>query len=135
MDRTMGRPALQAGLGVLRRGGAVGIFPEGTRGRGTAEQVRAGVAWLAVHGGAPVVPVAILGTRLTGESVRGLPPLRRDVHVEIGDPVDVAGEGLSRREAIDRAGRLVQAAMSELVVGAQRRTGVALPADDPRSTA
>lgn len=135
VDRAMGRPALQAGLGVLRRGGAVGIFPEGTRGRGTAEQVRAGAAWLAVHGGAPVVPVAILGTRLTGESVRGLPPLRRDVHVEIGDPVDVAGEGLSRREAIDRAGRLVQAAMSELVVAAQRRTGVALPADDPRSTA
>jgi 1-acyl-sn-glycerol-3-phosphate acyltransferase len=135
VDRTMGRPALQAGLGVLRRGGAVGIFPEGTRGRGTAEQLRAGVAWLAVHGEAPVVPVAILGTRLTGESARGLPPLRRDVHVEIGDPVDVAADGVSRREAIDRAGRLVQAAMSELVVAAQRRTGVALPADDPRSTA
>lgn len=135
VDRTMGRPALQAALGVLRRGDAVGIFPEGTRGRGTVEQVRAGAAWLAVHGGAPVVPVAILGTRRTGESVRGLPPLRRDLVVEFGEPVDVTGTGLSRREAIDRAGRLVQTAMSDLLVAAQHRSGVTLPADDPRSTA
>lgn len=134
VDRTMGRPALQSALGVLRRGDAVGIFPEGTRGRGTVEQVRAGAAWLAVHGGAPVVPVAILGTRRTGESHRGLPGLRRDLHVEFGDPVHVAGEGLSRREAIDRAAAAVRDALAALVVSAQERTGVSLPADDPRST-
>lgn len=134
VDRTMGRPALQSALGVLQRGGAVGIFPEGTRGRGTAEQVRAGAAWLAVHGRAPVVPVAILGTRRTGESPHGLPGLRRDLVVEFGDPIDVRGEGLSRREAIDRAATVIRDALADLVVSAQTRTGVQLPADDPRST-
>ncbi|MBO0920809.1 1-acyl-sn-glycerol-3-phosphate acyltransferase [Cellulomonas sp. zg-ZUI222] len=135
VDRANGRPALQSALGVLRRGGAVGIFPEGTRGRGTVEQVRAGAAWLAVNGGAPVVPVAILGTRRTGESAHGLPELRRDLVVEFGDPIDVGGDGLSRREAIDHAATSLRSALSELLVTAQARTGVELPADDPRSTA
>ncbi|MCC2333310.1 lysophospholipid acyltransferase family protein [Cellulomonas wangsupingiae] len=134
VDRTMARPALQAALGVLRRGGAVGIFPEGTRGRGTAEQVRAGAAWLAVNGGALVVPVAILGTRRTGESPHGLPGLRRRVVVEFGEPIDVACTGVSRREAIDRAAESIRAAMGDLVATAQERTGVRLPADDPRAT-
>lgn len=135
VDRTMGRPALQSALGVLRRGGAVGIFPEGSRGRGTAEQVRAGAAWLAVHGGAPVVPVAILGTRRTGESPHGLPELRRDLVVELGEPLDVSLAGASRREAIDHAATTIRDALASLVVAAQLRTGVELPADDPRSTA
>ncbi|ADG74820.1 phospholipid/glycerol acyltransferase [Cellulomonas flavigena DSM 20109] len=133
VDRTMGRPALQSALGVLRRGHAVGIFPEGTRGRGTAEQVRAGAAWLAVHGGARVVPVAILGTRRTGESPHGLPGPRRRLVVEFGEPLDVTVEGLSRREAIDRAAVAIRDAMAELVVAAQERTGISLPADDPRA--
>ena len=135
VDRHAGRPALQSALGVLRRGGAVGIFPEGTRGRGTVEQVRAGAAWLAVHGGAPVVPVAILGTRRTGESTHGLPGLRRDLVVEFGEPIDVGLAGVSRRVAIDHAAGAVRDAMSALLASAQERTGVELPADDPRSTA
>lgn len=134
VDRTMGRPALQSALGVLRRGDAVGIFPEGTRGRGTAEQVRAGAAWLAVHGAAPVVPVAILGTRRTGESLRGLPGARRDLVVEFGEPLDVTGAGLSRRAAIDAAAHAIRDAMADLLVAAQERTGLTLPSDDPRST-
>uniref|UniRef100_UPI002027CC96 lysophospholipid acyltransferase family protein n=1 Tax=Actinotalea sp. C106 TaxID=2908644 RepID=UPI002027CC96 len=43
VDRRNGRPALAAALAVLRRGGAVGIFPEGVRGRGDASSARAGV--------------------------------------------------------------------------------------------
>ena len=133
VDRTMGRPALQSALGVLKRGGVVGIFPEGTRGRGTAEEVRAGAAWLAVNGGALVVPVAILGTRRTGESPRGLPGLRRDLVVEFGEPIDVSTEGLPRRVALDRAATAIRDAMADLVVAAQERTGVLLPGDDPRA--
>src|SRR5690606_19743029 len=56
VDRSNGRPALAAALAVLRRGDVVGIFPEGMRGRGDASGSRAGVAWLAVNSGAPVVP-------------------------------------------------------------------------------
>ncbi len=133
VDRSMGRPALQSALGVLRRGGAVGIFPEGTRGRGTAEDLRAGVSWLAVHGQAPVVPVAILGTRRTGESLHGLPGVRRDLFVEFGEPLDLSGSGLPRREAIAQASRTLSDAMGALIVSAQHRTGVSLPDDDPRA--
>lgn len=135
VDREMARPALQAALGVLRRGGAVGIFPEGTRGAGTVTQARAGAAWLAVNAGAVVVPVAILGARRAGDAPGvALPPLRRDLHVEFGPPVDVTGAGGSRREAIDRAAAAVRDALAALVVSAQERTGVLLPADGSRST-
>lgn len=131
IDRSMGRPALQSALGVLRRGGAVGIFPEGTRGRGTAEDLRAGVSWLAVQGQAPVVPVAILGARRTGESPHGLPGPRRDLFVEFGEPLDVTGAGMPRREAIEKASVTLRDAMGALVASAQHRTGVSLPADEP----
>ena len=131
VDRSNGRAALQSALGVLRRGGAIGIFPEGNRGRGAVEDVRAGAAWLAVHGAAPLVPVAILGTRLTGESLDHIPGLRRRFYVELGDPVAPASTGPAR-ERIGATSEALRSAMVALVAGAQRRSGIALPADDPR---
>lgn len=130
VDRSNGRSALASSLGVLRRGGAVGIFPEGNRGRGEVSEVRAGAAWLAVHGPAPLVPVAILGTRRTGESLGHLPGLRRVLHVEFGDALAPA-EGGSVRDRVAATSLALRDAMAALVVGAQARTGVALPADDP----
>ncbi|WP_159805265.1 lysophospholipid acyltransferase family protein [Cellulomonas citrea] len=126
-DRSNGRAALASGLAVLRRGGAVGIFPEGNRGAGEVASARAGVAWLAVHGGAPVVPVAICGTRLPGASVGGLPPLRRRFYVEFGEPITVPSEGLSRRQAIADGTEQIRAAMADLVVAATARSGLVLP--------
>lgn len=130
VDRTNGRPALAAALGVLRRGGAVGIFPEGARGRGDGGDSRAGVAWLAVHGAAPVVPVAVLGTRRTGESVRHVPRPRRRLVVAFGEPLHlepVAGQ--SRREAIAAAHGTLREALGRHVEATVRRTGVPLPTD------
>lgn len=130
VDRAGGRAALTTALGVLQRGGTVGVFPEGNRGRGDASSARAGIAWLAVNGHAPVVPVAILGTRRTGESVGHIPGLRRRLHVELGEPLHlepVAGQ--SRREAIVAATEQIRVALSALVTDASARTGVALPQD------
>lgn len=132
VDREGGRAALVASLGVLQRGGAVGIFPEGNRGRGDAAAARGGVAWLALRSGAPVVPVAVLGTRRTGEGVNHIPGLRRRLVVEFGPPVDVVrADGASGRTALDQANATLRDALSAVVAAATRRTGIELPTDDP----
>ena len=134
VDRTGGRPALAAALAVLRRGGAVGIFPEGNRGRGDASSARAGVAWLAAQSGAPVVPVAVLGTRRTGEGLGHVPGPRRRLVVEFGAPVHLEPPpGASRREAVAHAHEVLRVALAEHVRGASERWGMPLPDDGPHA--
>jgi 1-acyl-sn-glycerol-3-phosphate acyltransferase len=54
--------AIKRSLEVLKAGGAIGIFPEGTRNRSGEVEPQTGVALLAALGGAPVVPASIRGT-------------------------------------------------------------------------
>jgi 1-acyl-sn-glycerol-3-phosphate acyltransferase len=54
--------AIKRSLEVLQAGGAVGIFPEGTRNRSGEVEPQTGVALLASLAGAPVVPASIRGT-------------------------------------------------------------------------
>ncbi|MGH3436940.1 MAG: lysophospholipid acyltransferase family protein [Sciscionella sp.] len=56
------RAPLLAAVGVLREGGLIGIFPEGTRGDGTVGSAERGAAWLVRASGAVVLPMAIRGT-------------------------------------------------------------------------
>ena len=132
VDRRNGRSALATALAVLKRGGVVGIFPEGSRGRGDVSDARAGTAWLAVGSGAAVVPMAFLGTRRAGESVHHVPGLRRRMLVEFGEPVVLEGlAGLPRNEAVSRAQGLLREALSDHVQAVSERTGIPLPADGP----
>jgi 1-acyl-sn-glycerol-3-phosphate acyltransferase len=55
-------PAVRQCLRILRSGGIVGIFPEGTRGHGLVETAKPGVGYLALRSGATVIPVACAGT-------------------------------------------------------------------------
>jgi 1-acyl-sn-glycerol-3-phosphate acyltransferase len=54
--------AVKRSVEVLRQGGVIGIFPEGTRNLTGSADVRGGVALLASLGKAPVVPARLVGT-------------------------------------------------------------------------
>jgi 1-acyl-sn-glycerol-3-phosphate acyltransferase len=57
------RAPLMAAVSVLRAGGLIGIFPEGTRGEGDVAHAEQGAAWLVRMTGAVVLPIATRGTR------------------------------------------------------------------------
>lgn len=130
VDRRSGRAALVTALALLNEDRLVGVFPEGTRGRGDVTSAKAGVAWLAVRSGAPVVPVAILGTRRRGDKRSYIPGLRKRLHVVIGEPFYPADPNLRGRAAIDAAMADVQQTMNAHVDRASAATGVDLPTDD-----
>ncbi len=132
VDQENPRAALTAAVAVLRRSGGVGIFPEGNRGRGDLAGARAGVAWLALASGAPVVPVAVLGTRRTGEKVSAIPGLRRRLVVQFGPPVVISrAPGTSGKAALEQGNEQVRQALVAVVADAVGRSGITLPVDDP----
>lgn len=133
VDRSNGRAALAVAKALLAEGRAVGIFPEGTRGRGDVSSVRAGVAWLAVNTGAPIVPAAALGTRHTGDPRGYVPPPRSHLHVVFGEPftIDTPPE-VPRREVLAEAITTIGSALAAHVARAVELTGVPLPEDDGR---
>ncbi|NEE14398.1 1-acyl-sn-glycerol-3-phosphate acyltransferase [Streptomyces sp. SID7499] len=126
VDRdTTDRTAITQALGVLAEGGVLGIFPEGTRGEGDFASLRAGLAYFAVRGGAPIVPVAVLGSSdKPGRLIKGLPPLRSRVDVVFGEPFE-AGDGSGRRtrKALDEATGRIQKQLAAHLENARRLTG------------
>lgn len=96
----------QAGS-VLDEGGAIGIFPEGTRSNsGAVHRGHTGAAHLALRHDVPLVPVGIVGTDIAQPP--GAPFPTRDAHVTLrfGAPIDTTsitathGRGSSARRAV-----------------------------------
>ena len=102
---------LRAAVAVLRGGGLVGVFPEGTRGSGDVTAAHHGAAWLARTTGAPVLPVVIRGTR---RAPGGRPRIRPRVDVLIGAPLPLPADG--GRAELSAATETVRAALAGLVV-------------------
>lgn len=78
------RSPLMAAVAVLRGGGLVGVFPEGTRGEGDVVAAQHGAAWLARMSGATVLPVVCRGTRRPAGGRRRWRPR---VDVLVGEPL------------------------------------------------
>lgn len=110
------RSALHAGLQHLAGGGALGVFPEGTRGSGGFDSITDGLAYLALRSGAPVVPIAVTGTGAALPKGATVPKLRAPVRIAFGPPVtvDPTGDPRARRTVRDAAEQLRLALLAHL---------------------
>ncbi|MDX6537650.1 MAG: glycerol-3-phosphate dehydrogenase, partial [Gaiellales bacterium] len=86
VDRGQGdKDAMDTARQILERGDCVVIFPEGTRIRpGALGAPRRGVGRLALQTGAPVVPIALLGTEAVRRGWRIRP---HRIHIRAGRPL------------------------------------------------
>lgn len=91
--------AVRASLRVLRDGGTVGVFPEGSRGAGELQRFHRGAAYLSMVSGAPVVPVSFFGTREPGGTSGSLPPRRARIDMVVGEPIDMPRVAWPRKKA------------------------------------
>ncbi|MGY0488017.1 lysophospholipid acyltransferase family protein [Streptomyces sp. WG-D5] len=99
-----GQAAIREGLGVLRRGELLGIYPEGTRSHdGRLYKGKVGVAAMALKAQAPVVPCAMIGTFEAQPPGQKIPKMRR-VTIRFGKPLDFSRYvGMDGEKAILRA--------------------------------
>ena len=113
VDRSGGRAseaALKAGLKRLGEGELFGIYPEGTRSPdGRLYRGKTGVARLALLSGAPVIPVAMIGTHAAlpiGQKI----PSRTNIGMVIGEPLD-----FSRYKGLDKDRYVLRAITDEIM--------------------
>lgn len=84
------RSALMAAIRVVRAGGAILVFPEGTRSTdGKLQPAQPGVGMIVAKTGAPVVPVRVFGSYEAFPRDRAL-PRRVPVTVVVGEPLRFA---------------------------------------------
>lgn len=121
MDRSGGEASLRsldAGLEALREGRLLGIYPEGTRSPdGRLHRGKIGVAKLALASGAPVVPIAMIGTDQAQPIGRTLPHIRR-IGMIFGEPLDFS----DRAEGVTDA-RVLRAVTDEIMEAIRRLSG------------
>jgi 1-acyl-sn-glycerol-3-phosphate acyltransferase len=104
------RRPLLAAVGILKAGGLIGVFPEGTRGEGDVQNAEKGAAWLVRSSGATVLPVACRGTKRPPGSRRRFRPV---VDVLVGEPFSLTvGPG---RSGLTKATEEIRVALADLV--------------------
>ena len=121
IDRSGGKASeasLQTGLGVLRRGAVLGIYPEGTRSpTGKLYRGRTGVARMILEGHAPVVPIAMVDTDKLMPIGKRIPKVRR-FGIVIGEPLD-----FSRFEGMESDRFILRSITDEIMVAIERLSG------------
>ncbi|HYM90181.1 MAG TPA: lysophospholipid acyltransferase family protein [bacterium] len=118
------RGAFRTARAILERGGALGMFPEGTRGSSLRDlrPPEPGAALLALRTGATILPVAVIGTDVV--LPRGASrPRRGTIRVRVGAPIRVDGAGnppvrtRADRERIDALGQMYMGVIARLLGG------------------
>ena len=98
-------PAIRKGMEMLKAGYIVAIAPEGTRsGDGRLQKAHPGAVLLALHTGAPVLPLVTYGSERYRDNLRRLQ--HTDFHVVVGRPFTIDAGGIKvtrqvRRQMID----------------------------------
>jgi 1-acyl-sn-glycerol-3-phosphate acyltransferase len=116
------RTALAEAVHELHDGGAVGVFPEGTRGTGEMDAVHDGIAYLAVRGECPIVPVACLGTSEVWPPGARF-PRRMPIDVVFGAPfqVELPTNRRSRKALSELAEQIRARLVTHLISARQTR--------------
>ena len=85
--------ALKLALKALEEGKIFGLAPEGTR-NNTGKLIRAmpGTVIIALHSGAPIIPIAHWGGEVYLKNLKRLK--RTDFHIRIGEPFTINVEGV-----------------------------------------
>ncbi|GAB3248577.1 hypothetical protein GCM10027562_07120 [Arthrobacter pigmenti] len=121
MDRSGGAASatsLDAGIDVLKKGGLLGIYPEGTRSPdGRLYRGKTGIAKLALATGVPVIPVAMIGTDKVQPIGRRIPNIRR-LGIIIGEPMD-----FSRYQGLENDRFVQRSVADEIMYGLMRLSG------------
>jgi len=120
--------AIRRAVQVLRADRVVAVFPEGVRTGGEVAWAKGGAAYLAMVSGAPVVPVAILGTREPGQTRSQVPRRRSPIHLVYGEPITVPQLPWPRRRwVVAEWTEVIRQRLADHVVAAQALTGLPLP--------
>jgi 1-acyl-sn-glycerol-3-phosphate acyltransferase len=121
VDRSGGKAseaALNTGLRVLAEGDLFGIYPEGTRSPdGRLYRAKTGVARMALESGAPVIPVAMVGTNIAQPVGRVVPKLM-PLGAIVGEPLD-----FSRYKGMEEDRFVLRAVADEIQYAILRLSG------------
>jgi len=127
--------AIKDCLRVLRAGGVVAIYPEGTRGAGEFTRMHNGVAYLALVTGAPVVPLALFGTREPCGGIDSVPGRGSRFDLVYGSPVYLDPQPWPRRQPdVRQVAETLRKTFVDHLVEAHSITGRELPGPIPGVT-
>lgn len=134
LDRFHADPAaVKSCLRVLRDSGAVGIFPEGSRGAGEFDRFHRGAAYLGLVSGAPIVPVIQFGTREPGAGSSALPRKGGHVHLVYGTPYRLDAVPWPRtKQQVEDASWTLREHLLQQLAHATALTGQTLPGAIPK---
>ena len=122
------RDALDNAGQLLRSGGLLGVYPEGTRSPdGRLHRGKTGVAVLAARSGCPVVPIGIAGTAALVPKGTKLPRRRGHVVVRFGAPLWIEPRAGSHQRR-----RFLDALMTEIAALSGQRYDRRTPDQDER---
>ncbi|MFO7153072.1 MAG: lysophospholipid acyltransferase family protein [Bacillota bacterium] len=107
--------SMKAALRILSRGGVVALFPEGgVSPDGKLRPFKPGWVYLALKSGAPVLPVAVIGTRDV-LPVGTYLPRRGRIQLRVGGCVAVGKKARVRREDFEELNRIMERRLKSLL--------------------